>query len=189
MELKKIIPWNWFKKEEESDQAIPVTHREKQSDALGRYYHPLPYFHRDFDLMLDRYFREFGLPQTAGGKIPVSMFDANGLLKPKVDLSASAKEYVLTVEIPGVNDKDVSLDISGNLMTIKGEKKQEKEEKEKDYYRIERSYGSFQRVLSLPEDVDQDAIKAGFKHGVLTVTMPRKALPAKEGKQIKITAQ
>ena len=189
MEFKKLAPWNWFKKEEDNDQAVPTTHRGKQSDMVGRHYDPLRYFHRDFDLMLDRYFREFGLPQTLGGRMSASVFDADGLLKPKLDLSASAKEYVLTIEIPGVNDKDVSLDISGNTMTIKGEKKQEKEEKEKDYYRIERSYGSFQRVLSLPEDVDQDGIEAGFKHGVLTVTMPRKVLPAKEGKQIKITAQ
>ena len=64
---------------------------------------------------------------------------------------------------------------------------QEKEEKEKDFYRIERSYGSFQRVLSLPEDVDQDGISAGFKDGVLTVTMPRKEVAGAEVKTIEIT--
>ena len=75
-----------------------------------------------------------------------------------------------------------------NTLTIRGEKRQEKEEKAKDYYRIERSYGSFQRVLSLPEDVDQDTIKATFKNGVLTVTMPRKAVTGgAEVKQIEIT--
>ena len=72
-------------------------------------------------------------------------------------------------------------------MTIRGEKRQEKEEKEKNHYRIERSYGSFQRILSLPEDVDQDGIAAGFKNGVLTITMPRKALPPGEIKQVSIT--
>ena len=98
------------------------------------------------------------------------------------------QEYLLTVEIPGVNEKDVAVDISGNTMTIKGEKKQEKEEKDKNYYRIERSYGSFQRVLSLPEDVNQEGVKAGFKNGVLSITMPRKALPKGEVKQIQITS-
>ncbi len=114
---------------------------------------------------------------------------APALLKPRADLSATDTEYQLTVEIPGINERDVSLDISGNTLTIRGEKRQEKEEKAKDYYRIERSYGSFQRVLSLPEDVDQDTIKATFKNGVLTVTMPRKAVTGgAEVKQIEITA-
>ena len=82
----------------------------------------------------------------------------------------------------------MSLDISGNTLTIRGEKRQEKEEKAKDYYRIERSYGSFQRVLSLPEDVDQDTIKATFRNGVLTVTMPRQAVSGgAEVKKIEIT--
>lgn len=74
-------------------------------------------------------------------------------------------------------------------MTIRGEKKQEKEEKEKKYYRIESSYGAFLRVLSLPEDVEQGGIKASFKNGVLSITMPRKALPKGEMKQVQITSE
>ena len=133
------------------------------------------------------FFRGFDLPFPAGLR-PFEVFGDSGLLKPRADLSATDTEYQLTVEIPGVNERDVSLDISGNTLTIRGEKRQEKEEKAKDYYRIERSYGSFQRVLSLPEDVDQDTIKATFKNGVLTVTMPRKAVTGgAEVKQIEIT--
>ncbi len=71
-------------------------------------------------------------------------------------------------------------------MTIRGEKKQEKEEKDKNYYRMERSYGSFQRVLSLPEDADQEGVAATFKNDVLTVTMPRKAAPQAHVRQIEI---
>ena len=187
MELKKYIPWNWFKKEEESDRAVPVK-RGGEGLAAGRFPDPMQQFHRDIDLLFDRLFRGVGLSQT-GGLTSSSMFDAGGLLKPKADLSATEKEYVLTVEIPGVSEKDVSLDIRAGTMTIKGEKRQEKEEKDKDHYRIERSYGSFQRMLSLPEDVDQEAIKASFKNGVLAVRMPRNALPAQERKQIKIAVQ
>jgi HSP20 family protein len=85
-----------------------------------------------------------------------------------------------------VDEKDVKLEIVNDTLTISGEKKQEKEEKEKNYYRMERSYGVFQRVLSLPEDADQDKIKATFKKGILTVTVPRKALPKSDVKQIEI---
>jgi HSP20 family protein len=73
-----------------------------------------------------------------------------------------------------------------DTLKIKGEKKQQKEEKEKNYYRMERSYGSFQRILSLPEDADQDNIKASFKNGIMEITIPRKAAPKTEVKQIEI---
>ncbi|MCI5137300.1 MAG: Hsp20/alpha crystallin family protein, partial [Candidatus Electrothrix sp. AR1] len=84
------------------------------------------------------------------------------MLKPMTDLAASDKEYTVTVEVPGAEKDDIKIEVVNNVMTIRGEKKQKKEEKEKDYYRQERFYGSFQRVLSLPEDADQETIKATF---------------------------
>ena len=96
------------------------------------------------------------------------------------------KEYAISVEVPGVDEKDVKIELANNTLTIGGEKKQEKEEKEKNFYRVERSYGSFQRVLSLPEDADQEKIQATFKKGVLRITVPRKALPHAEAKQIEV---
>ncbi len=90
------------------------------------------------------------------------------------------------MEIPGVDEKDVRLEIVNDTLTIQGEKKQENEEKGKNYYRMERSYGSFQRMLSLPEDADQNEVTATFKKGVLTVTMLRKALPKADVKQIEV---
>lgn len=185
MELKKLAPWNWFKKEEEMDHGVPI--KQGKAGGIPGQYDPMLQLHRDIDHLFDRFFRGFHAPMLTEWP-NLQAFEASGLIKPKVDLHASEKEYVLTAEIPGVSEKDVSLDIANNTMTIKGEKKQEKEAKEKNYYRLERSYGSFQRVLSLPEDVDQDAIKASFKDGVLSVTMPRKAMPKSDTKQIKITA-
>jgi HSP20 family protein len=188
MELKKLAPWNWFKKEEDIDHAVPIKHNDKGPYYPERHYDPTLPIHRDIDRLFDHFFR--GLYPAAMrpfGSFP--FFEESGILKPKVDLSATEQEYLLTVEIPGVSDKDVSVDISGNTMTIRGEKKQEKEEKEKNYYRIERSYGAFQRVLSLPEDVEQGGIKASFKNGVLSITMPRKALPKGEVKQVQITSE
>ena len=186
MELKKLAPWNWFKKEEEIEHSIPVKHTEKGGYYPERYYDPTLSIHRDIDRLFDQFFRGFGMPASSRSGMWPSLGDS-GLIKPNIDLSASEREYLLTVEIPGVNEKDVAIDIKGSTMTVKGEKRQEKEEKEKNYYRIERSYGSFQRVLSLPEDVDQDAIKASFKNGILSITMPRKTLPKGEVKQIEIS--
>jgi HSP20 family protein len=187
MDLKKLAPWNWFKKEEEMDHAVPVKHSDRGGYFPERSYDPTLPIHRDIDRLFDHFWRGFS-PLAMGSSGFFPSLGETGILKPKVDLSASEQEYLLTVEIPGVSEKDVAVDVSGNTMTIKGEKKQEKEEKDKNYYRIERIYGSFQRVLSLPDDVDQESIKANFKNGVLSITMPRKALPKGEVKQIQVTA-
>ena len=188
MELKKLVPWNWFKKEEERNLTIPVRHAERQPAPLfSRTFAPMMQLQREMDHLLNNFFREFDL-DTMGSFDTFKPLDDAGMLKPQVDLSANDHEYRLTLEIPGVSEKDVSVSVSGNTLTIKGEKKQEKEEKDKEFYRIERRYGSFQRVLSLPEDVDHDGFKATFKNGVLIVTMPRKALVKSDAKQIEITS-
>jgi HSP20 family protein len=110
-------------------------------------------------------------------------------LKPTLDVSAGDKECTISVELPGGDEKDIKLELSDDTLMIKGEKKHEKEEKEKNYYRMERSYGSFQRVLSLPEDAEQDGIAAAYKHVILTITIPRKAKAATKSKQISINKQ
>ncbi len=109
--------------------------------------------------------------------------------KPTLDIAASDEEYTISVELPGVDEKDVHLELLDETLVIKGEKKHEKEEKEKNYYQMERSYGSFQRVLSLPEDAEQDGIGAAYKRGILTITIPRKAKAATKSKQIAINKE
>jgi HSP20 family protein len=110
----------------------------------------------------------------------------DGLLRPTLDLGATDNAYTVSVEVPGVDEKDVKVEIANDALTIRGEKKQAIEEKDKNYYHMERSYGSFERVLSLPEDADQEGIAATFKNGVLKVTMPRIAAPQAHVKQIEI---
>jgi HSP20 family protein len=92
----------------------------------------------------------------------------------------------VSVELPGVDENEIQIELVNDTLKIKGEKKQQKEEKERNYYRMERSYGSFQRTLSLPEDADQDDIKAVYKNGVMNITIPRKAASKTETKQIEI---
>jgi len=182
MELKKLAPWNWFKKEEESVGGyIPIRHPSAMSSgetperSLMRLRH-------EVDDLFSKFFGGFGYG-THGGDRLYPDFLTNGLLKPHLDIASTEKEYAISVEVPGVDQKDVKLEIAEGTLTVSGEKKQESEEKNRDYYRIERSYGSFQRVLSLPEDVDEDSIKATFKNGVLKITMTRK--PVSRGTAVK----
>lgn len=185
MSVKKWIPWNWFKKEEEdAARAVPVR-RESGHEQNFTPNSPIEHFHREIDRLFDQAFRGFG-PGPSGFSRPVLPGANGGMLKPTLDLGATDKDYNITVEIPGVDEKDVKLEIANDILTIQGEKKQENEEKGKNYYRMERSYGSFQRTLSLPEDADQDGVKATFKNGILNVTIPRKALPKPEVKQIEV---
>lgn len=186
MDIKKLAPWNWFKKEEEESGAtVPVKRADSLANtARGASSHPIVQLQREMDRLFENAFHGFGFSPFRS-ELFTPLTDS-GLLRPQVDVGASDKEYSITVEVPGVDEKDVKIEIVNDTMTIRGEKKQEKEEKEKNYYRVERSYGSFHRVLSLPEDVNQDDIKATFKNGVLTIKMPRKALPKSDVKQIDI---
>ena len=185
MSMKKWIPWNWFKKEEEdTGRPVPVQ-RASADDQLPALSGSLARFHQDIDRLFEQAFRGFDLsPFGSNRSLWPRMND--GMLKPTLDLGATEKEYTVAVEVPGVDEKDVKVEIANDTLTIRGEKKQEREEKEKNYYRMERSYGSFQRVLSLPEDADQEGVSATFKNGVLTVTMPRKAAPATPVRKIEI---
>ena len=92
---------------------------------------------------------------------------------PAMDLVERDNEYEITAELPGIEEKDVELKLVNRTLTIKGEKSEQKEEKQKDYYLSERRYGSFQRSFQLPEGVDADKIEASFAKGVLTVKVPK----------------
>jgi HSP20 family protein len=93
---------------------------------------------------------------------------------PSVDVSETADKVTVKAEIPGIDSKDIDISISGDLLTIKGEKKTEHEEKEENYHLVERSCGSFSRSLRLPVGVVADKIEASYKQGVLTIVCPKK---------------
>ena len=92
---------------------------------------------------------------------------------PAVDIAEHDDEYLVKVELPGVNKDEVKLTLENNILTIRGEKKQEKETKKENYHRVERSYGSFQRSFTLPAAVKADKIDASYKDGILTVSLPK----------------
>ncbi|MDP7557437.1 MAG: Hsp20/alpha crystallin family protein [Nitrospinaceae bacterium] len=105
---------------------------------------------------------------------------------PKVDVTETENEFLISAELPGMDEKDIDVTFDDGNLTLKGEKKIEKEDKLKEYYRVERSYGSFQRSFQVPETVDQDNIDASFSKGVLTVKLPKTPEEKKEVKKIPV---
>ncbi|HTO62935.1 MAG TPA: Hsp20/alpha crystallin family protein [Bradyrhizobium sp.] len=107
---------------------------------------------------------------------------------PAVDVSETDKAYEITAELPGLDEKNIEVNVANGGLTIKGEKKDEKEEKKQDYYVSERRYGSFERYFTLPDSVDAARIEATFKNGVLKVTLPKTAEAQKPAKKIEVKA-
>lgn len=105
--------------------------------------------------------------------------------QPLVDVSETADSILLKAEVPGMEAKDIELKIEGDTLTMRGEKKTEKEEKGKSFHRVERTYGSFHRAFKLPAEVKVDAVKAVCKHGVLEVTLPK--VEAAKAREVKIS--
>lgn len=111
----------------------------------------------------------------------------NGLaIAPSVDIAAKDDQYEITAELPGLDEKDIDVSLANGALTIKGEKKEEKEEKGKDYYLSERRYGSFARSFAVPEGVDIDKIQATFSKGVLSIKLPKTAEARKSEKKIQV---
>ncbi|GAB61040.1 MAG: Hsp20/alpha crystallin family protein [Candidatus Jettenia sp.] len=119
----------------------------------------------EMNRMFDRFFKgsdlsEFGM--ETGGWIP------------PIDLSETNEKVTVKAEIPGIDPKDIDISIQENTLLIKGEKKEEKEEKNKSFYRMERRYGSFSRSIPLPPSVDSNKVTAEYKNGVLEITLQKK---------------
>lgn len=105
---------------------------------------------------------------------------------PSLDVAETKSDLLVRAELPGMDPKDIEISLNEGILTIKGEKKQEKEEKEEGYHLIERSYGSFTRSIRLPKDVQSDKISASFKNGVLKVVLPKSEEAKKKEIKIKV---
>ncbi len=105
-------------------------------------------------------------------------FESPGLFEgewvPAIDVSEDENHVVVKAELPGMNEKDIDVNLQNSVLTIRGEKKKEEEKKGEQYYRLESSYGAFQRAITLPSEVDSEKVKANFKNGVLKIELPKK---------------
>jgi len=164
MNIRDLIPWNWGKRQ------VPVRREQSQ---------PLQSLQNDINRAFDSFWRGFDLPWP-------STSSAWSISMPSVDASESDKEIEVTAELPGIDEKDIDISLAEGVLTIRGEKKSEVEKKEKDYYLQERTFGSIERVVPLPDTIDLDSANATFKNGVLTVKLAKKPEAAAATKRITV---
>ncbi|MBD9560115.1 Hsp20/alpha crystallin family protein [Ensifer sp. ENS03] len=150
MQIRDLIPWGSNKGSEiaKSDEGNPVFSLQRDVNRIFE----------NFWKRLDQPFGAFGRWDTGG---------------PRMDVTETESAIEVSVELPGIDQKDVDVSLTNSALTIKGEKKSEQEESKKGYHLLERSYGSFYRSIPLPSGVDEDKVAAQFKNGVLTVTLPK----------------
>jgi len=166
MAFTSLIPWR------KRETRIPVR-REEENSLLD--------LRNQMNRMFDTFFeRAFDLSPFFGD------FSFTGDFMPQMDFSENDKEYNISVDLPGMEPEDVQISLERNALILSGEKRTEKEEKNKRYYRLERSYGSFRRVIPIPDEVEENKIDATFKNGVLKITLPKTAEAQRSTKRISI---
>jgi HSP20 family protein len=142
--------------------------------------YPFETFRKEMDRLVEDFFGGFDMP-FAGRR-------TEGFL-PHIDVVDTDKEIKVSAELPGMDEKDVEVSLTKEALSIRGEKKEEKEEKGKDYYRSERFYGSFSRTVPLPVQIDTGKVVATFKKGVLTVRLPKSKQTIEETKKVAVKAE
>ena len=167
MERKELTPWPWGR--------TMLRDMPSMSQSLESLHHDM-----------NRLFDDF-LPSAERRHMPSGKgFFTN--LSPAVDEAEDEKAYYVTAELPGMDEKDIDISLADNVLTIQGEKKLEKEEKEKNYHMIERAQGTFRRVLALPTEVDENEVEASFRKGVLSIILPKSKQAQAKEKHIQIKA-
>lgn len=178
MDWKKIAPWNWFKEEEE----VPK-HATQMPVRLHAPSDPVVALRTEIERLFDG---TFGYALPGMPRVPANLARVHTSLRPSVDIAEGKKAYTVRAELPGVEREDVSVEMEGHTLVIRAEKRQQTEEEEEGYHCVESSYGAVQRVLSLPDDADGEAIEAKFKNGVLKLWIPKHAARVSSAKSIEI---
>lgn len=168
MSLGDIVPWKWGALRREGR---PVDGLRREIESL----------HRDLDRVFEGFFSE-GL-----GASPAEPW-LRGEVVPRLDVTEDDQGFAVKVDLPGLDEKDVEVALADRVLTIRGEKKEDTETKEKDFYRRERVHGSFRRSIEIPAAVDTAKIEASFKQGVLTIRLPKSKEAQASVKRIDINA-
>lgn len=159
---------------------IPFGRSNNQTPSVYRDVEQSPFLslHREVNRLFDDVFRGFELPSTLG------RFSSLGSGWPNVEISDNDKDLRITAEVPGLEEKDIDLLLEDGVLTLRGEKKSETEDKERQF--SERFYGRFERRIAVGPDIEQDKVNASFKNGVLTVTLPKTERAQSNAKRITI---
>jgi HSP20 family protein len=156
-------------------RSVPVRREENPFEALRR----------EMDTLLDDFTRGFFDIEPFEGA-PGGRLDA---FSPRVDVTENDKEITVSAELPGMDEKDMEVTLDKDSLTIKGKKEEEKEDKGKDYYHMERSYGAFARTVPLPAEVDTGKAEAAFRKGVLNIRLPKTTRAMEEKKKISVKVE
>ncbi|MBS2004390.1 MAG: Hsp20/alpha crystallin family protein [Cyanobacteria bacterium SZAS LIN-5] len=157
----------------------------KRTPARVEEDHPVYALQKEMNKVFENFFRYPGFGDFADlGSLDKEFLSAE--LAPRIDMVETEKEVVIKVELPGMNEKDINVSVNNELLTISGEKKQEKEQSEKGWYRMERQYGSFCRNIPLPYEVESDKVDAVYKNGILSLKLPKSAVQQKAAKRIEV---
>jgi len=167
MSVRDLIPWN-------RNSRAPSTYGGGDMD-------PFLSLHRNVNRLFDEVFRGFDAPAMFGGS------SATAGTWPRVELSESEGEIQVTAEVPGLDQKDIEVLLDDDILTIRGEKKSQAEDKDRQF--SERFYGRFERRIALGRELEADQVNASFKNGVLTVTLPKTAKAQANAKRIIINGQ
>jgi HSP20 family protein len=152
--------------------AVKISAETGPSVIVEEPWHPLLSLRREMDRVFDEFYRTFSEPST--GKFPRPRF-------PAIDFVEREKEYVISAELPGMDENELEMRLSSGVLTMRGEKKKEPKEEVSDSFRVSEGYGSFERSFRLPEGIDEEKIDAKLVKGVLTIRLP-KIRGAAEGK-------
>ena len=140
---------------------------------------------REMEDVLERLNRSFaGLQRNNGGKELLTVAD----WAPVVDIQETETEYLVKAELPEIRKEDVKVTIENGVLTLQGERRQEKEEKGKRFHRVERAYGTFLRTFTVPLDAEEDKVAAEFKDGILRVHLPKTTKPRPKAVEVKVAS-
>jgi HSP20 family protein len=167
MSVRDLIPWN-----RNDGNQVPSVFRDGERD-------PFLSLHREVNRLFDDVFRGFG-----SGSPPLGKASAFGGSWPNIEISTGEKEIKLTAEVPGLEEKDIEVLLDDGVLTLKGEKRSETEDKDRQF--SERYYGRFERRIPIGYEVKEDEVDARFKNGVLTVTLPKTEKAQSQVKRITI---
>ena len=168
-----------------ADQQRGVARSEGQRQP-ARMNNPLFDLRNEIDTLFDRFFSGSLFGPFGGLPDAQPLRQRFGGMMPKVDVSETEREIQIVAELPGLKQEDVELTVEEDLLTIRGQTGESREERDKQYHLTERSYGRFERSFRLPETVDRDRITANFENGLLTITLPKSERPQSSAKRIEI---
>ncbi len=173
MSVRDLIPWS------RSSNRTPAVYRDAD---------PFMALHREVNRLFDDVFRGFDVPSFGRfGSWPSSRSSTWSVTWPNVEIAESDKEFRVVAEVPGLEEKDVEVLLDDGVLTLRGERKSEVEDKDRQF--SERFYGRFERRIPLGAEIEEDNVAANFKNGVLTVTLPKTARARSKAKRIAINGR